>query len=701
MSTMTNKKTLEEICLRRLLSFIPNGGQFDPLVRFFARANGYRIFFLEDRIVFDFISLPSLINDSDKKEKAIQAAAVALVFEGCSTNVIPRGNMVEEGLHNFFIGNDPKRWCSSLCSYGEVLYHELWPNIDLLVSSDDGTMKLNWIVKPGGRPSQIAMHYDGADKLEIDEDGNLLVHHSLGTITDLCPMAFQENYEESETVECAFSLKYSDSGELTAGFETGAYDQKKTLWIDPAVNYTTFLGGAGADSIAGVAVDDAGSAYFVGRTASADFPTVTGSYQTALGGSTDAFVTKIASDGTSLVYSTFLGGSGIDEGNAIVIDVSGAAYVTGFTQSANFPLQSPYLGALAGPQDAFVTKLSPDGSALNFSTYLGGTNGSSTGTGIGVNVFGQTIVAGSTSANNFPTTGSGYSPTYNGGTSDGFISLLSTAGSDLLASTFLGGSLEDRINSLALDSSDFVYVVGSTDSTDFPVTAGAFQSALSGGADAFVTKLEGDLSALVYSTYLGGTGTDEAESIRIDASFNACIAGYTQSADFPVTPGAFQTTFGGVQDAFVTRLSADGSNLVFSTYLGGSSTDTGNAVAVNSTGHVYVSGATDSVNFPITPNVIPSSLTGTTDWFISMLSADGSSLLVSYYVGGTANQQARGMIVDGQGAVYVVGDTTSADFPVTIGAFQTTYGGNGDGAAVKAYFATYNKASLTIMELTT
>lgn len=699
MSIMTDKKTHEETCLRRLLSFIPNGGQLEPRVSYFARANGYRLFFLPDRIVFDFMSVPSKAERDSDSNSEVQAVAIAVIFDQCNADVQPQGNLPEEGTYNFFIGNDPGGWASDLCSYEEIIYQELWPGIDLLVRSERGKLKFDWILRPGGNAEQIVMHYEGADSLELDEEGNLLIHHLLGTMTDLSPLAFQEIGGEKTAVDCAFVCNPRMRGALAVGFEVGAYDHAHPLWIDPAIKYTTYLGGSDSDSIFGVALDGAGNAYFVGRTASADFPTVAGAYQPALAGSNDAFITKIAPDGTSLIYSTYLGGSGVDEGNAIAIDVSGAAYVTGFTTSANFPTMSAYQGARAGTQDAFVSKLSPGGNALIYSTYLGGSAGTSGGTGIGVNVFGQTIVGGMTNATNFPTGGGGVSPTYNGGTSDGFISLFSTAGNSLLVSTFLGGTSFDSITGLALDSSDFVYVVGFTESADFPVTAGAFQPALSGGADGFITKLEGDLSALVYSTYLGGTGNDQAESIRIDSLFHACVAGSTLSADFPVTPGAYQATFGGVQDAFVTKLSADGSSLVFSTYLGGSGTDTGNAVAVDSTDHVYVAGTTGSADFPITPAVIPSSLTGTADWFISMLSADGSELLVSYYLGGTSAQEARGIAVDRQGAVYVVGDTDSTDFPVSLGAVQTVYGGNIDGAATKAYFATYRKASITIMEI--
>ena len=699
MSVMIDKKTQANADLGRLLEFIPNAGQFDLRVNYFARAKGYRLYFLRDRIIFDFVTYPPITGRDSESGQNAQAVAIALVFDNCDHEVMPKGNLPKEGVLNFFIGNDPEHWYSNLCSYGELLYSDLWPNIDLLVRSDHGELKFDWIVRPGGNADEVMMHYEGADSLEVDEEGNLLIHHALGTMTDLRPIAFQKLENGKKAVACSFVVNPRMQGDLTVGFEVGEYDDTYPLWIDPAVSYTTYLGGSGTDSIHGVAVDDTGNAYFVGQTSSADFPIVAGAYQPALAGTANAFITKIAPDGTSLIYSTYLGGSGTDNGIAIQIDSSGFAYVTGSTTSADFPTASPYQSALAGTQDAFVTKLSTDGSALVFSTYLGGATGTTTGNGIAVNVFGQTFVAGETSSASFPTGGGAFSPSYNGGASDGFVSLLSSGGSSLLASTYLGGTGADVIQGLDLDASDFVYVTGTTDSADFPATAGAYQTSLAGSTDAFITKLEEDLSALVYSTFIGGSLADEGQSVALDSANNACITGVTFSADFPVTVGAYQTALAGSSDAFITKLSSDGSSLVFSTYLGGSGADTGNAITLDSSGHVLIAGATSSADFPTTPSVIPSSLTGTQDWFISMFSSDGSNLLVSYYLGGTSQQSAYGIAVDSQGAVYVVGETDSNDFPVTAGAFQVAYAGNTDGAATKDYFATYRKASLTIMEL--
>lgn len=692
MGTSIDKETVLETFLHRPAVFIPNAGQFDPKVIYFSQRNGSSLFFLSDGIIFDFAGTLS------EDEKQDSRAAIALLFDESNENVTPQGLSPNLGVLNFCFGKDATHWKSNVNSYQKIYYQEIWPGIDLMIGSDDGTLKFNWIVQPGGDPAQIVMRYLGADSLELDDMGNLSVLHALGVMTDACPASFQEPDGGKTAVPCSYLM--NPAGEMTVGFETGPFDETIPLCIDPAISYATYLGGSSADTINGVTVDSTGSAYFVGQTASADFPVVTGAYQPALAGTANAFITKIAPDGTSLVYSTYLGGTGTDEGLAIAIDPSGSTYVTGSTTSTDFPTVGPYQGALAGTQDAFVSKLSPNGGALTYSTYLGGATGSTTGRGIGVNIFGQTFIAGETSSASFPTTGGAFSTTYGGGTSDGFVSLLSSGGGSLLVSTYLGGSGADIIYGLALDSSDFVYVVGGTASADFPTTAGAYQTALAGTNNAFVTKLVEDLSGLVFSTYLGGTSSDAAMALVLDASNLACVTGSSTSSDFPVTVGAYQTTYGGSGDAFITKFSLDGGSLVFSTYLGGSGTDIGNAIAFDATGHVWTAGSTASADFPTTPTVIPSSLTGTLDWFISMLSADGSSLLVSYYLGGTSTQEARGIALDAQGASYVVGDTSSSDFPVALGAFQTSYGGGAtDGAATKSYFATFKNASVTIIEV--
>ncbi len=409
------------------------------------------------------------------------------------------------------------------------------------------------------------------------------------------------------------------------GVDVAVYDTGKPLIIDPVLSYSTYLGGRGADQGLGIAVDASGNAYVTGVTESVNFPTTAGAFQPTLRGFTDVFVTKLNPTGSALVYSTYLGGSGSDFGSGIALDASGNAYVTGSTSSVNFP-------TTAG---AFQTTL--------------------------------------------------------GGFTDAFVTKLNPTGSALVYSTYLGGSGGDDVgNGIAVDASGNAYVRGATESANFPTTAGAFQTTFGGGAeDVFVTKLNPTGSALVYSTYLGGSGQDCGFGIAVDASGNAYVTGFTESANFPTTAGAFQTTYGGFTDAFVTKLNPTGSALVYSTYLGGSGFDSGNGIAVDASGNAYVTGDTRSFSdFPTTAGAFQTTFGGgADDVFVTKLNPTGSALVYSTFLGGSGNEEGQGIAVDASGNAYVTGETRSPNFPTTAGAFQTTLGG---GASTDAFVTKLN-----------
>jgi hypothetical protein len=336
--------------------------------------------------------------------------------------------------------------------------------------------------------------------------------------------------------------------------------------VGSALLYSTYLGGVGREDIGGLAVDTAGNAYVAGTTDSFDFPTTPNAFQITLKGTTDAFVTRLNAAGSALVYSTYLGGSGDDGGGRIAIDASGNAYVTGRTGSSNFPTTPGALQTSATPpvSNIFVTKLNAAGSALVYSTFVGGCCG--TGYGIAVDASGNAYVAGDTSSVNLPTTPGAFQTTFGGGTYDAFVSKLNAVGSALLYSTYLGGNSDDHaFGGIAIDTSGNAYVTGSTFSNNFPTTSGAFQTTFSGSGDAFVSKLNASGSALLVSTYLGGTGGDVGRSIAVDPSGNAYVTGFTDSSNFPTTEAAFQTTFGGFQDAFVSKF---GPGIPFSSFSG-------------------------------------------------------------------------------------------------------------------------------------
>ena len=358
-----------------------------------------------------------------------------------------------------------------------------------------------------------------------------------------------------------------------------------------ALVYSTYLGASGDEVGNGIAVDVAGNAYVTGYTTSTNFPTMN-PFQATSGGYTDAFITKLNAAGNALVYSTYVGGSGIDVGYGIAVDASGNSCVTGFTSSPNFPMMNPFQATYGGSTDAFITKLNAAGSALVYSTYLGG-SGVDVGFGIAVDASGNAYATGYTGSANFPTVNA-IQATYGGGY-DAFLTKLDGVGNAAFYSTYLGGSGLDQGYGIAVDSAGNAYVTGYTTSANFP-TMNPFQATAGGGGDAFVTKLNAAGEALVYSTYLGASGDDVGKGIAVDGAGNTYVTGNTNSIDFP-TKNPFQGKFGGNFDAFVTKLNAEGSALVFSTYLGGSGSDLSSGIAFGA-GNAYVTGYTTSTNFP-------------------------------------------------------------------------------------------------------
>jgi len=393
------------------------------------------------------------------------------------------------------------------------------------------------------------------------------------------------------------------------------YDRTQALIIDPLI-YSTYLGGNDIDEVRGITIDCSGNTYVTGYTRSTNYDVTPGAFQTKYGGYGNAFVTKLNASGSDLVYSTYFGGSKGDDAYGIAIDGSGNVYVTGFTYSANFPVTP----------EAFQTK-------------------------------------------------------HGGGCTDIFVTKLNASGNDLVYSTYLGRSGKDRGFGIAIDSRGNAYVTGWTNSGDFDVTPGAFQTKYGGGPwDVFVTKLNASGSGLVYSTYLGGSGDDVGNGIAIDSRGNAYVTGWTNSGDFDVTPGAFQTKYGGGPwDVFVTKLNASGSDLVYSTYLGGSGEDGGNDIAVDESGNAYVTGYTYSTDFDVTPGAFQTTFGGGKYYaFVTKLNATGRGLAYSTYLGGSGDDFGWGVAVDISGNAYVTGYTGSTDYDVTPGAFQTTIGGAAD-----------------------
>jgi hypothetical protein len=651
------------------VTFVPNAGQTDPRVRYYAQGPGYGFFFARDHAVLSFRGSES-------------GAVLRLRFLGANSGAEVTAGRKGTAKVNYLIGRDPAKWQTGLPVYGEVVYRELWPGVDAVFRGEGGKLKYEFHVMPGARVGQIALAYGGAQRLSLNKAGDLLIRTKLGTLKDAAPVSYQVLDGKRSQVASRYVVK----GGNRYGFALGAaYDPRRPLVIDPALVYSTFLGGTGGEAGQGIAVDRSGNTYVSGNTTSLDFPTTPGAFDTTYNGSTDVFVSKLTADGSALVYSTYLGGTnfdfGSDRGGGIEVDSRGYAYVTGRTNSANFPTTpGAFDNTLGGSSDAFVTKLSPDGSTLVYSTLLG-SSGFDPAWELALDQGGHAYVTGETGMADFPTTPGAFDTTFNG-CIDAFVTKLNPEGSALVYSTFLGATGCDSGAGIAVDAKDHAYVTGRTNSPNYPTTLGAFDNTL-GSVDAFVTKLTADGSALVYSTFLGGSFFDEGFGIDVDNG-NAYVGGDVNSSDFPTTPNAFDVTLNASTNGFITKFNDDGSALVYSTFLGGTFFDTLRGIAVDSAGHAYVVGSAASHNFPTTHDAFDRTvggvLSGTgSDGYLTKFSVDGSTLEYSTYLGGSGADSSLDVAVDSSEHAYLTGLTQSRnDFPTTPGAFDRVMGGTSD-----------------------
>jgi hypothetical protein len=470
-----------------------------------------------------------------------------------------------------------------------------------------------------------------------------------------------------------------------------------------ALAFSTYLGGTANDQGLGVAIDAAGNSYVTGATTSTDFPVTPGAYDTTFNGASDAYVAKYDPSGT-LLWATYLGGSGDEAPTGIAVDGSGDVYVTGQTGDASFPTTAgAFQTSIHSSQDGFVAKINATGTALVYSTFLGGSGADYGGFGMAVDSSGDAYIGGSTRSSDFPTTPGAFRPSKPGfgGVNSATVTELNPSGSALVFSTYLGGTsstFNEGVYGIAVDVSGSVYVTGVTSAADFPATPGAFETSLPGGGNQiFMAKFNSSGSALLYSTYLGSSGGTSAVNggvggLAIDGAGNAYITGDTNSSNFPTTPGAFQTAYGGgSSDAFVSELNAAGTALVFSTYLGGSGDDFappyGGGISMDAAGDVSVVGRTTSMNFPTTNALQPAYGGGTSDAYVTRLSAGGAGLAYSTYLGGSGAEDYvityGGLIaVDPAGNAYVTGATSSTDFP-TASASQSNNAGSVDAFVAK------------------
>lgn len=664
------------------LSFEANQGQMDSRVRFLSRGNGYNLFLTSTEAVLALQQsrsrrLTSAPADQTPSKTTNEVLRMKLV----GANPTPKvdGSDQLPGKSNYFIGNNPKNWRTNVSTFARVHYREVYPGVDVVYYGNQQQLENDFIVAPGTNPGMIALRFDGAHKIWVDGEGSLVLdpgNGASGNVRLRKPVIYQ--LIDGARREVAGNYVMRNRREV--GFEVADYDLTKPLVIDPVLVYSTYLGGNHAESDWAITVDSSGSAYVVGTTASTDFPGAAPPQH----GFDDVTVVKFNAAGSALIYSTYLGGSQSESGYDIAVDSGGDAYVTGKTTSPNFPvvnaLKSTYSGGT--DEDAFVTRINAAGSALVYSTYLAGQFGAR---GWGIAATGSqgfAYVTGTTSIN-FPVTAGAFEST---NFNSGFLTKLCTncsGASSLVYSTFLAHSGSGEGRSVAADVGGNVYLTGKvfSNSTNF-ATPGAFQTTYGGGAaDAFVAKFNTNLSgpaALIYATYLGGSGKDiggndaassSGRAIAIDASGNAYITGTTgSSTDFPLA-NASQGVIGGQNDAFLTKLNATGSALIYSTYLGGSGDDFGLSVAVNVAGGAYVTGAAGP-NFPTVNTLLtPQASVG----FVTKFTPAGAVVYSTLLSGVTASTGSFGLAVDDAGNAFATGGT-NASIVTTAGAFQTDAG---------------------------
>jgi beta-propeller repeat-containing protein len=541
--------------------------------------------------------------------------------------------------------------------FERLRYKELYPGIDVVFVTNSGHLEYNFEVAAGADTTTIRIRYDGAT-VSFGDSGDLNVQGAGLSITQRHPQAFQTLVGPRQPVPCWYRIE----SDHEASIEIGSYDHTAPLLIDPVLNFSTYLGGNGFDAIYAATTDAAGNLYITGETGSTSISSPLGVPR----GSRDAFIAKLDSAGTQVVFAVYIGGAGTDSGKAIALDPLGNIYVTGVTSSTDFPVTN---GALSthgsGAEDAFVLKLNPNG-GLIYSTYLGGVK-PDFGLALAVDATGAAYIAGQTESSDFPVTAGVFQTSYRGGISDCFISKLNPAGSALTYSTRLGGSGLDMCAGIAVDAAGSAYVTGTTFSIDFPMQ-GPLQSSLRGTANVFVTKFNPSASSLIYSTYVGGSGNDGGTGIAVDSSGAAYVTGNTSSVDFPATAGAVQTVLKGAYNAFVSKLSADGATLMYSTLIGGSGSDSATSIAVDPLGRAIVDGYTTSPDFPVV-GAVQSAFHGLFDAFAIVLEANGGSLVFSSYFGGSGDDRAYGVAATTANKLYLAGITTSSNFP-TAAPFQ-------------------------------
>jgi hypothetical protein len=692
------------------LSFEANQGQTSSQVNFLSRGQGYTAFLTTSGITLSLRSTPT----ANQPSTSSQSTCTTLQFQllGASRNPQVVGEDLQPGIVNYFFGNNPAQWHTSVPTYAKVRYKSVYPGIDLIYYGNHQQLEYDFAVAPGADPSLIQFQIQGASEIQIDVEGNLTLTTVAGELHFQSPIVYQEFNGQRISVDGGYTMQ--DPTHI--GFQVAHYDSSKPLVIDPVLVYSTYLGGSGTDQTAGIAVDNSGNVYVTGYTDSANFPLAT--LGTLPNNTYHVFVAKLDPTGSNLVYADYIGGNSQDYGLALVLDSANEVYVTGSTQSNNFPVVRPYQSQQPGPYSGFLTKVSANGSSLLYSTYLGG-NTFDQPTSMAIDSLGEVHVAGYTTSHNFPvvnafqaTVSANQAGTYG---TYGFLTKFSPDGSSLIYSTYLAGnsnvvqdcgspcwpSPSNEVSAVAVDTNGNAYVTGTTNTYNFPATSGSYLTSNTTSQDpgvGFVSKFS-STGSLDYSTYFYGSSGNPVNpgAIAVDSSGSAYVTGVAESdGTFPITstsicdPGVYGY---GCSYAFVTKFDPAASTLLYSTFLGPNNYASPMAIALDANNDAYVVAASRSAAFGTINGIEPYS--NGTDVLLVEIDPVASTELFATYVGGSGDDESAGIALDSRGNLYIAGSTTSADFPTTPGAFQTIPGGSADAFIAKIGLASAPSVSLS------
>ncbi len=645
------KVNKEKVYFQLPLAFEKNQGQADKQVSFLTHTKNQSVFFTPKEVVIS-IKENQITNSKEVEQDVLRMQLVG------AKEINPIALEPIAAKVNYLVGNTPENWQKNVSCYSKIKYKNVYPNIDMLYYGNQNTLEYDLILNPGGKLKDIKLYFQGAHDLNLDQQGNLVISLTQSKIYKHKPVVYQEINGHKELVECSYIIGKNNQVQ----FEVPSYDTNNTLVIDPVLTFSTYFGGTFTDEALAITTDFSDNIYIAGTAGFTDFPIIGNINQQKSG---TAFLLKLDSN-NNLLYSTYFGGSGIDTITSLASDKLGNIYLTGETFSDDFPIVNAFQSKSNKGSDAFISKISPDGSQILYSSYLGG-NGNDIGNSITLDSLGNIYIVGSTFSNDFPLLNA-LQPNFTSkrNTRDGFITKLNALGNSLVYSTYLGGDDDDVARKIVVDSNGNAYVTGFTSSTNFPATALLAGTQVQ-QKDIFLTKINPEASKFVYSVYFGGSEDDEANSLVIDSLGNVYLTGITKSANFPLNK-AIQANYNGNQDGFITKLNQQGNSISFSTFLGGQGFDEINDIIMDKDKNIYLAGSTTSSDFPVL-NAFQSILQAqnsdsSQDSFVTKINTDTNSVVFSTYFGGDDNDKANAIGLNSKGDIYLAGKTKSKNLPL-------------------------------------